>query len=79
MATPPNVLRNQSFHIRIVSDIPEVQGDSSQITLPTLAPGVRLSMTVTASSVCRIDYTDTMLPSVSIDSIKFHYHGCVAH
>lgn len=44
MSEPPNVLHNQSFHIRV---LPEVQEDSSQFALPTLAPGIRLGMTVT--------------------------------
>lgn len=52
MADPPNVLQNQSFLIQV---IPELQDDaSSAFALPTLAPGVRLGMTVLENQVVPI-------------------------
>ncbi|XP_076458587.1 LOW QUALITY PROTEIN: extracellular matrix organizing protein FRAS1-like [Babylonia areolata] len=54
MAEPPNILHNQTFHIRILTEVPEVQEDSSQLSLPTLAPGVQLGMTVLENQVVPI-------------------------
>ncbi|KAK7498552.1 hypothetical protein BaRGS_00010212, partial [Batillaria attramentaria] len=52
MASPANILQNQSFHIQV---IPELQEDSSsEFALPTLAPGVRLGMTVLENQVVPI-------------------------
>lgn len=43
MASPPNVLHNQTFHIRILQGI---QDDTSALSAHSASPGTQFGMTV---------------------------------
>ncbi|XP_035826399.1 extracellular matrix protein FRAS1 [Aplysia californica] len=44
-ASPPNILRDQMFHVTVMKD------ETEEFSLPTLAPGVRLGMTVLENQI----------------------------